>query len=261
MGEDFGSLLSALYKSPQLQLEILIRCRSLISWKEADNLETQKRVLSIDLETYSDVDLSTCGVYRYVEGDFHILLFAYAFDDDPVQIIDMASGEELPQEIVDAIVDDGVVKAAWNAQFERTCLSQFFGTRLSPDSWQCSMVWAASLSLPLALKSAAQVLKTGEQKDKAGDDPGCGEHSDGEKPVQDRDEVAPDGEQRDQPQVAMVVSIVRAVGVASVKPGEEQHDRGRAEEDQAVVAFAVLIQSTKSAGCGGKETMHDADLG
>ena len=170
MGEDFGSLLSALYKSPQLQLEILIRCRSLISWKEADNLETQKRVLSIDLETYSDVDLSTCGVYRYVEGDFHILLFAYAFDDDPVQIIDMASGEELPQEIVDAIVDDGVVKAAWNAQFERTCLSQFFGTRLSPESWQCSMVWAASLSLPLALKNAAQVLKTGEQKDKAGEE-------------------------------------------------------------------------------------------
>ena len=170
MGEDFGSLLSALYKSPQLQLEILIRCRSLISWKEADNLETQKRVLSIDLETYSDVDLSTCGVYRYVEGDFHILLFAYAFDDDPVRIIDMACGEELPQEIVDAIFDDRIVKAAWNAQFERTCLSQFFGTRLSPDSWQCSMVWAASMSLPLALKNAALVLKTGEQKDKAGED-------------------------------------------------------------------------------------------
>ena len=170
MGEDFGSLLSALYKSPQLQLEILLRRRSMISWKEADDLEIKRRVLSIDLETYSDVDLSTCGVYRYVEGDFHILLFAYAFDDDPVQIIDMASGEELPQEIVDAIVDDGVVKAAWNAQFERTCLSQFFGTRLSPDSWQCSMVWAASLSLPLALKNAAQVLKTGEQKDKAGEE-------------------------------------------------------------------------------------------
>ena len=133
-------------------------------------METKRRVLSIDLETYSDVDLSTCGVYRYVEGDFHILLFAYAFDDDPVRIIDMACGEKLPQEIVDAIFDDSVVKAAWNAQFERTCLSQFFGTRLSPDSWQCSMVWAASLSLPLALKNSAQVLKTGEQKDKAGED-------------------------------------------------------------------------------------------
>ena len=133
-------------------------------------METQKRVLSIDLETYSDVDLSTCGVYRYVEGDFHILLFAYAFDDDPVRIIDMACGEALPQEIVDAIFDDDVVKAAWNAQFERTCLSQYFGRRLPPDSWQCSMVWAASLSLPLALKNAALVLKTGEQKDKAGED-------------------------------------------------------------------------------------------
>lgn len=170
MGEDLGSLLSALYKSPQFRMGILLRCRPRILWKEADDLETKRRVLSIDLETYSDVDLSTCGVYRYVEGDFHILLFAYAFDDDPVRIIDMACGEKLPQEIVDAIFDDSVVKAAWNAQFERTCLSQFFGTRLSPDSWQCSMVWAASLSLPLALKNSAQVLKTGEQKDKAGED-------------------------------------------------------------------------------------------
>ncbi|MBO4390568.1 MAG: hypothetical protein J5825_06895, partial [Lachnospiraceae bacterium] len=125
----------------------------------------KQRVLSIDLETYSDVDLTTCGVYRYVEGDFHILLFAYAFDDDDVQIVDLASGEELPQEVKDAIFDDSIIKAAWNASFERTCLSHFFGTRLSPDSWQCSMVWAASLSLPLALKNSALVLKTGEQKD------------------------------------------------------------------------------------------------
>lgn len=128
-----------------------------------------RKVLSIDLETYSDIDLSECGVYRYVEGDFHILLFAYAFDDDPVLIVDMARGEELPQEVVDAIFDDSIIKAAWNASFERTCLSHYFGRQLSPDSWQCSMVWAASLSLPLALKSAAQVLKTGEQKDKAGE--------------------------------------------------------------------------------------------
>ena len=128
------------------------------------------RKLSIDIETYSDVDLGTCGVYRYVEGDFHILLFAYAFDDEPVQIVDLACGEELPQEVVDAIFDDTIVKAAWNASFERTCLSKYFNTRLSPDSWQCSMVWAASLSLPLALKNAAVVLKTGEQKDRAGED-------------------------------------------------------------------------------------------
>ena len=126
-------------------------------------------MLSIDLETFSDIDLSSCGVYRYVEGDFHILLFAYAFDDEDVRVVDMACGEELPQEVHDAIFDETVIKAAWNAQFERTCLSRYFGTQLSPDSWQCSMVWAASLSLPLKLKTAAEVLKTGEQKDDAGE--------------------------------------------------------------------------------------------
>ena len=125
--------------------------------------------MSIDLETFSDIDLSSCGVYRYVEGDFHILLFAYAFDDEDVRVVDMACGEELPQEVRDAIFDETVIKAAWNAQFERTCLSRYFGTQLSPDSWQCSMVWAASLSLPLKLKTAAEVLKTGEQKDDAGE--------------------------------------------------------------------------------------------
>ena len=129
----------------------------------------KRKVLSIDLETFSDVDLANCGVYRYVEGDFHILLFAYAFDDEDVKIVDMACGEKLPQEVVDAIHDETVIKSAWNAQFERTCLSKYFGQRLSPDSWQCSMVWAASLSLPLALKNAAMVLKTGEQKDKSGE--------------------------------------------------------------------------------------------
>lgn len=128
-----------------------------------------RRVLSIDLETYSDVDLINCGVYRYVEGDFHILLFAYAFDDEDVQCVDLSCGEQLPQEVVNAIFDDSIIKSAWNAQFERTCLSKYFGTQLSPDSWQCSMVWAASLSLPLKLKLAAQVLKTGEQKDDAGE--------------------------------------------------------------------------------------------
>lgn len=128
-----------------------------------------RRVLSIDLETYSDVDLVNCGVYRYVEGDFHILLFAYAFDDEDVQCVDLACGEELPQEVVNAIFDDSIIKSAWNAQFERTCLSKYFDTQLSPDSWQCTMVWAASLSLPLKLKLAAQVMKTGEQKDDAGE--------------------------------------------------------------------------------------------
>lgn len=127
------------------------------------------RNLSIDIETYSDVDLSKCGVYKYVEGDFHILLFAYAFDDEDVKIVDLACGEELPQEVLDAIDDSNVIKWAWNAQFERTCIGHYLGRVLSPDSWRCSMVHAASLSLPLSLKEAAKALKTGEQKDKAGE--------------------------------------------------------------------------------------------
>lgn len=128
-----------------------------------------RRVLSIDLETYSDVDLPNCGVYRYVEGDFHILLFAYAFDDEETKCVDMACGEQLPADVVDALQDDNIIKSAWNAQFERTCLSKYLGTQLSPDSWQCTMVWAASLSLPLKLATAAQALKTAQQKDAVGE--------------------------------------------------------------------------------------------
>lgn len=127
------------------------------------------RVLSIDLETYSDVDLPNCGVYRYVEGDFHILLFAYAFDDEETKCVDMACGEQLPAEVMDALQDESIIKSAWNAQFERTCLSKYLGTQLSPDSWQCTMVWAASLSLPLKLATAAQALKTAQQKDAVGE--------------------------------------------------------------------------------------------
>ena len=128
-----------------------------------------RHVLSIDLETYSDVDLPNCGVYRYVEGDFHILLFAYAFDDEETKCVDMACGEHLPAEVVDALQDDNIIKSAWNAQFERTCLSKYLGTQLSPDAWQCTMVWAASLSLPLKLATAAQALKTAQQKDAVGE--------------------------------------------------------------------------------------------
>ena len=127
------------------------------------------KIMSLDLETYSDVDLGKCGLYRYVEGDFHILLFAYAFDDGDVRVIDMACGEQIPREVLAAIDDPQVIKAAWNAQFERTCIGHYLGRRLSPDGWRCSMVHAASLSLPLALKNAAKVLKTGEQKDRAGE--------------------------------------------------------------------------------------------
>lgn len=128
------------------------------------------RILGIDIETFSSADLPKCGVYRYVEApDFEILLFAYAFDDEEVQMVDMACGEQLPKEVLSAIDDPDIIKAAWNAQFERTCISHVLGRVLSPDSWRCSMVHAASLSLPLSLKEAARVLKTGEQKDRAGE--------------------------------------------------------------------------------------------
>lgn len=128
------------------------------------------RILGIDIETFSSVDLPKCGVYRYVEApDFEILLFAYAFDDEEVQMVDMACGEQLPKEVLSAIDDPDIIKAAWNAQFERTCISHVLGCVLSPDSWRCSMVHAASLSLPLSLKEAARVLKSREQKDRAGE--------------------------------------------------------------------------------------------
>ena len=128
-----------------------------------------KHILSLDLETFSDVDIAKCGVYRYVQGDFHILLLAFAFDDEPVEIIDLACGEEILEKVKNAIFDEHTIKAAWNAQFERTCLSRHFGVQLSPDSWRCSMVHAASLSLPLKLKTAAEVLKVTEQKDSSGE--------------------------------------------------------------------------------------------
>ena len=113
--------------------------------------------------------MGKCGLYRYVEGDFHILLFAYAFDDEPVRIVDLASGEEIPFHVALALYNENVIKVAWNAQFERTCLSKYFGIQFSPDSWRCSMVHSASLSLPLALKTAAKILKASEQKDTEGE--------------------------------------------------------------------------------------------
>lgn len=133
-------------------------------------MDNKPKVLGIDIETFSSVDLAKCGVYRYVEApDFEILLFAYAFDDEEPGIVDMACGEKIPSEVLAALDDAEIIKAAWNAQFERTCIGRYLGRTLSPDSWRCSMVHAASLSLPLSLKNAAQVLKTGEQKDRAGE--------------------------------------------------------------------------------------------
>ena len=126
-------------------------------------------ILSLDLETYSDVDLSSCGVYKYCEGDFHILLCAYAFNHENVEVVDIANGEEIPVKVKEALFDNGVIKSAWNAQFERVCLSHSFKTWINPESWHCSMIHAASLSYPLSLKTAAQVLEVTQQKDSAGE--------------------------------------------------------------------------------------------
>lgn len=127
------------------------------------------RTLSIDLETYSDQSLAKTGVYRYVESpDFEILLFAYSVDGDPVQQIDLACGEKIPPAILAALEDDKVTKWAFNANFERICLSRFLGyptgDYLEPDSWKCSMVWAAYMGLPLSLEGAGAVLGLEKQK-------------------------------------------------------------------------------------------------
>ena len=127
------------------------------------------QTLSIDLETYSDQPLAKTGVYRYVESpDFEILLFAYSVDGGSVQQIDLACGEKIPPAILAALEDDKVIKWAFNANFERICLSRFLGyptgDYLEPDSWRCSMVRAAYMGLPLSLEGAGAVLGLEKQK-------------------------------------------------------------------------------------------------
>jgi len=129
----------------------------------------EMQTLSIDLETYSDQPLAKTGVYRYVESpDFEILLFAYSVDGGSVQQIDLACGEKIPPAILAALEDDKVIKWAFNANFERICLSRFLGyptgDYLEPDSWRCSMVWAAYMGLPLSLEGAGAVLGLEKQK-------------------------------------------------------------------------------------------------
>ena len=131
--------------------------------------------LSIDLETYSSADISKSGVYRYCEApDFEILLFAYSADGAPVQSVDLARGETLPEEIRAALEDPAVIKWAFNASFERICLSRWLGfpsgTYLDPSQWRCSMVWSAYLGLPLSLAGVGAVLKLEKQKLEAGRD-------------------------------------------------------------------------------------------
>lgn len=139
--------------------------------------------LALDIETYSDVDLAKCGVYRYCEsGLFDILLFGYSVDEGPVQVVDLVSGEKLPEEILDALTDDSVKKWAHNAAFERVCLSRYLrtqyperfisysvptdsvGNHLDPYAWRCSMVWVAYMGLPLSLKDVGRILKLDNQK-------------------------------------------------------------------------------------------------
>ena len=128
-----------------------------------------KKKLSCDIETFSDVDLIRCGVYKYADSpDFEMLLFAYAADDGDVHIIDIAGGEELPEKIIQAIKSDTVVKTAYNAQFERVCLSRYLklpeGEYLNPQSWYCTAVQAAELALPLSLADVGSVLGLERQK-------------------------------------------------------------------------------------------------
>ena len=145
--------------------------------------------LSIDLETYSDIDLSKCGVYKYTESDnFEILLFAYSVNHEEVKVVDLAQGEKIPIEIIKALVDDEVTKWAYNASFERVCLSRYISRYypeyfisysinedtvnefLAPSSWRCSMIWSAYLGLPLSLAGVGAVLGLEEQKLKEGKD-------------------------------------------------------------------------------------------
>lgn len=144
-----------------------------------------KKNISIDIETFSDIDLGKCGVYKYAESlAFEILLFGYSLDGSEVQVVDLASGEEIPEGIPEALTDDDITKWAFNANFERVCLSRFLRDKgvsldpfhdhhplsteyarfLNPEGWKCSMVWAATMGLPLSLKGVGKVLNLADQK-------------------------------------------------------------------------------------------------
>lgn len=127
------------------------------------------RELSIDIETYSSEDLTKTGVYRYAEApDFTILLFAYAFDDEEIKIIDLASGETLPEEVMAALTDSEIIKTAYNANFERTCIASYLHLPMLPEQWRCSAVAASELGLPQTLAGVAEALGLQEQKDARG---------------------------------------------------------------------------------------------
>lgn len=143
------------------------------------------KTLSIDIETYSDVELGKCGVYKYAESPaFEILLFGYSVDNGEAGTIDLARGETLPPDLIDALVSGEVIKWAYNANFERVCLSRYLRDMgisldpsrdghplsmgrarfLNPESWRCSMVWAATMGLPRSLEGVGTVLGLEKQK-------------------------------------------------------------------------------------------------
>ena len=125
----------------------------------------EKQTLAIDIETYSDISLTDCGVYRYTDSEeFQILLFAYSVNNEDTRIVDLAQGEKLPEQIVDMLEDDTVIKTAFNANFERTCLSKHLGIYLEPDAWRCTAVQASLLALPLTLEGVGAVLGLDKQK-------------------------------------------------------------------------------------------------
>ena len=129
------------------------------------------KCISIDIETYSDVDLSKCGVYKYSSSpNFEVLLFGYSVDGGDVKVVDLCQGEEIPADILAALSDESVTKWAFNAMFERVCLSNYLGEWLEPESWKCSMVWSATLGLPLSLENVGAVLGLEKQKLSEGKD-------------------------------------------------------------------------------------------
>lgn len=125
----------------------------------------EMRTLSIDIETFSDVDLKKCGVYKYASSPaFEILLFGYAVDGGAVRVVDLACGEKIPDEVVAALSDESVTKWAFNAMFERVCLSNYLGEWLEPEGWHCTMMWSATLGLPLSLEGVGAALGLEKQK-------------------------------------------------------------------------------------------------
>lgn len=127
--------------------------------------------MAIDIETYSDVSLPDCGVHRYTASDqFEIMLFAYSIDDGDIRMCDLASGEELPEEAIQMLLDDTVVKTAFNAAFERTCINKYFGLSLKPEVFRCTAVQAAMLALPLSLEGVGEALGLDRKKMSEGKD-------------------------------------------------------------------------------------------